>query len=328
MRMKKTICLFSSVFLCLFVKAQDNGEVKKNMQATIADKFPGTRTFDLQFLQYLSSGFDNKLFGKDFQEGEIKSHSRFRFGANIPVIRQPKWNLTSSFVYRYDAYDMQNVINKGDAQQPAFNQKHEYHYLSGGISFTYFSTLFKKPFIYNASILVDGSEKDAEWVKGFLGASWIFKRTPSTTMSVGALIFFDPSSPVPMAPTFSLEYKFRNSPWILDFILPQRLLMKRSLFTNGRLSLGTELTGDNFYVYTPTPPVYNFRQMELRTGITYEHNINGVILTFKSGFSSFFESKLTEKGKTASNYILEVNRKSPGYFSIGASYNPFKKKTR
>lgn len=329
--MKKTICLFSSVFFCLFLSAQENDDIKKNMQAELADKFPATRTIDIQFLQYLPSDFDTELLNEEYQKGEIKSYSKLRLGINVPLIRKPKWNITSSFIYNNDALDLRNVSSKTDPLQPISNSKHEFHTISGALSFTYFSTLFKKPFIYNSSLIVDGSDKDVERVKGFIAASIVLKRTPQTTMTVGGLVFFDPASPLPFAPTFSFDHKFRRSGWEMDFILPQRLLFKRNLLTNGRISLGTELAGNDLYTYNPLPgysSVYTFTQLELRSGLTYEHSINNVILSFKTGMSTPLSNKLTEKGKSTSDYILKMNRQSAGYFSVGASYNIFKKKTK
>jgi hypothetical protein len=328
--MKKTICFFSSAFFCLFVNAQEkDDEAKKLLQSGLADKFPAARVFDVQFVQYLPSDFDTKLLGKDFQDGEIKSHSKVRFAANLPIVYKPKWNITTSLLYRYEAFELQNVTEKSQPSLPAYNDKIDYHYLSGALSFTYFSNLGKMPFIYNASVIVDGTQKDAERIKGFLGASLVIKRTAQTVMTVGGLILIDPASPVPFTPTFTLDYKFKNSPWRLDFILPQRLLVKRNVFTNGRLSLGTELVTDGFYIYNSTPgyaSVYDYRQLELRSGITYEHNISDVILTFKTGISTFFNNRLSERGKSTNDYILSLNRDATGYFTLGASYNPFRKK--
>ena len=86
-----------------------------------------------------------------------------------------------------------------------------------------------KPFLYNASVIVDGTEKDAERIKGFFGATIILKKTERTTIGVGLIVLVDPTSPVPASPTFLIDHRFKNSKWSLDFILPQRFLFKRKL---------------------------------------------------------------------------------------------------
>lgn len=327
--MKKTICLFSLAFFCLNLKAQENDDIKKKMQATLADKFPETRTIDVRYLRYLPSDFDTELMKEGYEEGKLESYSKLRVAINLPVIRQPKWNVTSSFVYTNDAFDLRNVSSQNDPLQPSYNRKRDFHTFVGAISFTYFSTLFGKPFIYNSSLIADASNRDIERLKGFIGGSMVIKRTPQTMMTVGAVVFIDPASPLPFAPTFSLDHKFSGSAWVLDLILPQRLLLKRSLLTNGRISIGSEITGDGLYVNNPLPgysSVYNFTQVELRSGLTYEYGIKKIILSFKTGISTPLSNRLTEKGESSSDYILKVNRQSAGYFSIGASYNIFKKK--
>ncbi len=327
--MKKTICLFSLAFFCLNLKAQENDDIKKKMQATLADKFPETRTIDIRYLRYLPSDFDTELMEEGYEVGKLESYSKLRVGINLPVIRQPKWNITSSFIYTNDAFDLHNVSSQNNPLQPPYNKKREFHTFVGAVSFTYFSTLFGKPFIYNSSLIADASNRDIERLKGFIGGSLVIKRTPQTMMTVGAVVFVDPASPLPFAPTFSLDHKFSGSAWVLDLILPQRLLLKRSLLTNGRISIGSEIAGDGFYVNNPLPEyssVYNFTQVELRSGLTYEYGIKNVILSFKTGISTPLSNRLTEKGESTSDYILKVNRQSAGYFSIGASYNLFKKK--
>lgn len=329
--MKKITGLFSLAMLCLFANAQENDSLKKRMQAGLAARFPVTRTFDMQFLQYMPADFDTELLDKEDKHGEMQSYSKFRVGVNIPVIKKKKWNLTSSLFYRYDAFDMKNVTSKTDVLQPAFNTKSEFHTFTGALSFTYFSTLFGKPFIYNASGILDGTREGSELFKGLIGGSMVFKQTSRTVMTVGVLVFLDPTSPVPFAPVFSIDHKFRNSAWVMDLILPQRLLFRRSAFKNGRLSVGTEIAGDAVYVYNfdhGNAPVYTFSQQELRSGLTYEHSINKLILTAKIGFSNQIGGRLTEKGKPTGDYIMKLKRDGTMYFGLGVSYNIFNKKQR
>jgi len=327
--MKKTLSLFSLALLCLNVNAQQDEESKRKKQAAIAEKFPSTRTFDMQFLQYQPTDFKTERLGEDFQEGKIQSYSKFRVGINIPVIERKKWNLTSSFFYQRDAFTLENVINKAAIAQPVQEIKKDYQTLSGALSFVYFSELFGKPFIYNSTVNVDGTQKGAQRVKGFIGASLVIKRSPQTVMAVGGIFIIDPTSPIPIAPIFSLEHKFKGSAWVMDMILPQRLLFHRGMFENGRISVGSELAGDNFYVHNSAAgyaPVYTVTQMEVSSGITYEHSINKLIFRAKTGFSNPLQNRLTEKGKPIGDYIMKLKPEGSMYFGFGVSYNLFKLK--
>lgn len=331
--MKKNVFLFSSAFLCLFVNAQEQKEIKKGMQAAIADKFPFTRVLDVQYMQYLPSDFDSELFGEDFQEGTIQEHSRLRVSANLPVIMKPKWNITTSLIYMYDNYNFKDVHNTGRYNNaPLPNGKHDFHYLSGSLSFTYFSKLFNKPFLYNASIFTDGTEQSAERLKGFIGTTLVIKRTAQTTITTGLLVFIDPASPVPVTPIFTLEHKFKDSKWVFDCILPQRILFKRDVFKNSRISLGSELAPSGFYVYLSQPgfaDVYDYRQLEVRTGLTFETLLAKDLIAYgKAGWANTFNSRVTERGELTSNYILSTTQDGTGYLSFGMSFNPFAKKSK
>lgn len=317
-------------FLCSFANAQDNQDVKENATKAVTNRFPSTRLFDLQYQQYLPTDFDSELFDKPFEKGEIQNHYRFSASTNLSVITKPKWNITTSLRYRYEAFELNDVESRLDNTIPKYDEKYNYHYISGALSFTYFSRLFKKPFIYNASVIVDGTEKDAERIKGFFGANIILKKTANTTIGVGLIVLVDPTSPVPASPTFIWEHHFKNSPWTLDFILPQRLMFKRDLFKDGRLSLGTELNTNGFYTYvnqTGFAKVYDYRVLEINSGLTYEHSFSSsVVASFRAGLANVFNSRVSERGENTNDYIFSSKQDGTGYFSVGFSYNPNLKK--
>lgn len=320
-----------ALFFCAFVNAQEKEEFKEKVKEAVTERFPSTRFLDIQYQQYLPTDFDSELFDQAFEKGEIKNHYRLNANSNFTVFSKPRWNITTSLSYKYEAFELNDVERVNDAAIAPYNQNLDFHYLSATVSFTYFSSLFNKPFIYNASFTADGTEKDVERLKGVVGASIILKKTERTMIGVGAIIFIDPASPVPAAPTFIMEHKFKNSPWIMDLILPQRLLFHRPISQNGKLSLGTEMSGDGFYVYNKTPgfaDVYDYRVLELRSGVTYEHHINNTIIaTFKTGLSNVFNSRLSERGENTNDYIFSTKQDGTGYFSLGISFMPnFKKK--
>lgn len=329
--MIKSILSITAVMLTIIAGAQENQEPRKEVQQEVADKFPAARVFDIQFQQYLPSDFNSDLNDRPFENGTIQNHYKLKAAANIPFYKKPKWMLTASFNYKYEGYELDNVQQVSAVPIADYDKTPEFHYLSAAMSFTYYSSLFKKPFIYNASILTDGSERSAERIKGLIAGSLVLKRTENTTMTVGLVIFIDPASAIPLTPSFTLEHRFKNTAWTLDFILPQRLLFKRPVGNNGRISLGTELGSDGFYVYLNQPGlarVYDYRQLELKSGITYEHKVSEmVIATFRTGLSTVFNSRLSERGKSTNDYIWKSQQDGTAYFTLGLSFNPFVKKT-
>jgi len=324
--MKKTLFLVSSALLCLNAAAQDTETNKQKAQSAIADKFPFARVFDVKYVQYLPQDFDSRLLGDDFISGRIKNKSKLNIAANIPVIMKPKWNITASASYKYEHAELEQVKDFSGAPQTYYNGSNDFHYLSAAVSFTGFTTLFKKMFIYNASFIADGTEKDAQRIKGFVGGTFVLKANAKTKITAGLIVLIDPASPVPAAPVFTLEHKFNNG-WIADIILPQRLFLKHNVFENGRISIGTELIADGFYLNSSAPgfaKVYDYRQLELRSGVTYEHWFgDGLIGTAKVGLANVFNSRITERGESTNDYIFSTNQDGTGYFSLGFSYDPF-----
>lgn len=323
----KIICI---VFVCTSFKiaAQDKAAPMKKVASFVTEKFPTTRIFDVQYEQLGPTNFNSKLLGNRFETGRIENQSRFKAAFNMPFFasKSKKFVLTSSLRYKYEAYDFGEIYNY-NSDVTYRKEKQEIHYFAAALSATYMSTLFSKPIIYNATATVDGNEKNVQRLKGFVSASLVLKRTENTTMTIGLLGLLDPSSIVPIAPLFTYNHKFENSKWDVDFILPQRLLLRRELLENGRLSLGTELNTENFYINVDgleKKGVYELNQLELRSGVTYEYQFAPKLYgLFKAGVNNVLSMRVTERGERTSNYIYDQKQDAQGYFRFGISYNPF-----
>lgn len=292
----------------------------------INDKFPTTRTFDVQYDQFGSSDATTKIFGNAFEKGTVESHSRLKFAANIPFYRSAskRFFITNSFRYKREAFSFGDIQNETNTYT---RPDMDFHYFANTVTATYFSILWKKPVMYNASATVDADQYHFQRLKGLASAIIVLKKTTATTITVGAMLMLDPSSIVPFAPIATYEHQFSNSPWKLDFILPQRLLLKRLLLENGRLSLGTELGSENFYLAFDSAAfkgTYELNQLELKSGISYEYAIRkSLIGTFKTGIANVLSSRITERGERTNRYVIDNKQDPQFYFNIGLSYNPF-----
>lgn len=329
--MRSKMIFLVVVFTSLQTAAQEKEPGMKTLGKAIVDKFPTTRTFDVQYEQLGPTNYDSELFGNKFERGRIESHNRFKAAFNLPIYatKSKRLVLTTSLRYKYESYDFGDIQNYNDTQKYTRNTE-EFHYWAGAVSATYMSSLFKKPVIYNATVSVDGNEDDFQRLKGFVSAVIVLKRTPSTTITVGALGLLDPSSIVPVTPLFSINYKFKDSKWDMDFILPQRLLFRRELSENGRISIGTELNTESFYLNLKTSNlngVYELNQLELKSGITYEYCFTPKIIAFvKAGVNNVLSTRITEKGERTNRYVYDHTEDAQGYFRVGVSYNLFQRK--
>jgi hypothetical protein len=317
------------LFVCISLQtiAQEKTTMKTFGEA-VTDKFPTTRTFDVQYEQLGPTNFDSKLFGEPLEKGRIDNHNRLKFAFNLPfyVSDSKRFIMTSSLRYKYESYDFgETYANNSDV--PFSRGKEGVHYFAAALSATYMAKLFNKPIIYNATATIDGNQENVQRLKGIVSATLVLKRTANTTITVGALAMLDPSSIIPITPLFSYNHKFENSKWDFDFILPQRLLFRRELFESGRIAIGTELNSDNFYLNLDTPKlkgIYELNQLELKSGVTYDHRFTPKLIgLFKAGINNVISTRITERGERTTKYIYDQKEETQAYFRFGISYNPF-----
>ncbi|OAB76080.1 C2 domain-containing protein [Cochleicola gelatinilyticus] len=328
--MNKLFTVTAILFISTFATAQQTTDsLQQKATQSIKEKFPRARVLNFEYGQSLSREFDSEFFDEKFQEGEIKSQRTFNASANIPIYKTRKWGLTGSVNYQFNEFEFNN-IETTDITVFEQNGTVNFHNFSTAVSSTYFSTLFKKPVIYNASLIVDGNDEGLERVKGLVGLSFILKRTARTTMTLGAIVFIDPTSQLPFFPTFSYNHRFKNSKWEVDFILPQRLLLRRMVGENGRFSIGSSFGSTGFYVNVDNPnfaETFEYSQLEIKSGIIYEHRFSDYLIgTFQGGLQNFISNRLTEKGEPTNDFIYKNNQDPTGYFQVGISIDPFTKK--
>ena len=330
--MQKKLLLSLLLLFSLMINAQQkNDTLQQAVQKTISDKFPTARMLDVQFQRYLPTDYESESNGQPDAKGVISNHYRLKAAANIPIYEKTRFRLTGSLIYKFESYQLSDVqVPLGNAVN--YDTKNDFHYFSTILSYNYKAMLFKKPFICNTSIIADGSNKGYERIKGNITATLVLKKNEYNTFAIGLLVNLDPSAPLPAFPIVSYEHKFESNPWTFDFILPQRIMFKRPLLNDGRISIGAEMGGDGFYIYPNQPgykEVYEYRQLEIKSGITYEYNLgNGLFSTFKAGFSNVLKSKITERGESAKDYVWKSKQDGTAYFSLGISYSPRSKSNK
>lgn len=298
--------------------SQKRDSIPLKVRAFIADKFPQNRNFNIDFTQNSPYRFSSKLLGADLPDNKVKSFRQLKANTNIYLIKNKSWILSTSLNYRYTAFDTEEKIT------PETGKQSDFHYHSEAVNLNYFSKLFNKTAIYTASASIDGSEQHFERIRGMVTASIILKATPKTKMIVGLAGFIDPSSQIPILPIFTYENKFNNG-WVLDILLPKKMLVRKDIFANGRISLGTEIDNTSFYMYKNNR-TYEFRQLEINSGAIYEHNLgSNFIGTLKTGIRAVPQARVFDKAESFKDYIFEASYQPSFYFNVGLSYNPFGK---
>lgn len=201
----------------------------------------------------------------------------------------------------------------------------DFHYFFSSLNFTYFSTLFNKRMVYTSSLQFDGSDKHVERVKGMLTGTMILKANQRTKLAVGLLVNIDPSAQTPILPTFSYEHKFNNG-LVADIAFPRNIYLRKYVFGNGRVSLGSEIDRTSFYVYNidSTSQRYEYRQLDINSGLVYEHLIaKYFVLTAKTGMRLTTTGRLFRKEDSFNSPVFKTSPDPTFYINVGVSFNPF-----
>lgn len=309
---------------CVVGYGQKNDSLTEKVKSALADKFPSTRVLNLEYQQLSPYKTNLKTAdGGSSHEIKIKQLEQLRFDANIELIKKQQWILSTSLHYQYTSFNGQSQLPPPSVLN-SFSG--DFHYHSTALNLTHFRRLFGKPAIFNASISADGSEKHFERARGFLTGVVVLKHTAETTISLGVIAILEPSVEIPVLPVFTYERRFERQ-WVLDVALPQKVMLRKKLFEHSRISMGSQLNKTSFYMYENPNQTYEFRQLEINSGFTYERNLgHSIIASVKTGMQNTFNSRIFEKQKSFKNYVLENNPKPSFYLNVGMSFNPFYKK--
>lgn len=296
----------------------------KKAMAQITDRFPSTRMVHLEYGQLAPYRYSSDPSNPVSPKNKVTNQSFVKANVNFSFVRKQKFMLGATLSYRYIGATAES---SGVLFGSPGNTKEDFHYHSTSLNALYFSKLFHKTVIYSGNLIVDGSEQHFERLRGRLSATMLLKANAQTKIMVGLTAIIDPSSQIPALPIFSYEHRFANG-LMADILLPQRIQFKKDVFRNGRLSLGTEMGQNSFYLYNQdsTGRKYEFRQTELNTGFTYEQLIGGAMSTFiKTGMKSSLNARIFKKSASVNDYVFEAKPNAAFYVSVGLSINPFSK---
>lgn len=301
---------------------RDSVNVPKRIVAYAADKFAIVRPLNIEFSQVGAYSFTPKKGGISMQDGKVNDFTQAKVSANFNFIKKKTWMLGATASYRYTRAES-NLFEPISGNPTLI--KEDFHYLLSSINLTYFSSLFGKRTIYSSSLIVDGSEQHFERVRGLLTGVMVLKANAKTKMTAGLAVNIDPSAQTPIIPVFTYEHKFDNG-LIADVTLPKSVYMRKFLFKNtGRVSVGAEMDRTSFYVYNldGTDQRYEYRQLDINSGVIYEHAIGDFVITGKTGVKLTPSGRLFKKEESFNDAVFEMKPDPTFYFNVGVSFNPF-----
>lgn len=323
----KLVLILGAMILSKAGLAQSQDSLSKKVVAYAADKFPVTRTFNFEFSGTGPYNFTSTLRGEALPAGRVTNWTQARASANINFIQSRNWILGTTFTYRLTS--LTAALNE-PVSGLASSVKEDFQYHASSLNLTYISKLFNKTTIYSSSVSIDGSEKKFERIRGLFSATMLLKADARTKMGIGFVANIDPSAQLPVLPVFTYEHRFDNG-LVADIVLPRNVFIRKQVFGNGRITLGTELDRSSFYLYNldNSGRTFEFNQVDINNGLIYEHLLwNYFILTMKGGVRLSPFSRVFDRSESVNDYIFQAKPAKTLYFNVGLSFNPFARKNR
>jgi len=305
-----------------FSQNRDTVGTPKRIVTYAADKFSVARPLNIEFIYAAPYNYTSEREGKPLPESKVTAFSQLKISSNFNFIKRKQWLLGATLGYRFTSVQTDITASAGGSIRTV---EGNYHYFFSSLNFTYFSTLFGKRMVYTSSLQLDGSDKHVERVRGLLTGTMILKANQRTKLGVGLFVSIDPSAQTPVLPTFSYEHKFDNG-LVADIVFPRNLYLRKYVFGNGRISLGSEIDRTSFYVYNldSTSQRYEYRQLDINSGLVYEHLLGKYfVLTAKTGMRLTTTGRLFRKEDSFNSPVIKTSPDPTFYFNIGVSFNPF-----
>ena len=331
--MKKYIfCLIlyiyaSSLFVNIFAQtSQSSDSLTNGVRKYVARNFSEARTINLYWNTSLSHDYTLKQNGQKIEEGESKDIHTINFSATVPILLLKNASIYANGQYNSYQFDSFNNTDKGAS---ALFTKNEggYSFYEGSISGNYRFRIGNKPIMLMASLLGDGWDKKFEKVSGVFSAILILKQSNTSNLSVGlyGMTLYDK---IPVMPVIAYTHQFTPN-LSIDITLPSRTYLRYQFKNSHRLSIGTSMYSEQFYMATDVdglPQTSYFRKTSIRPEIVYEYIINNhFYLSARGGVSKLIKGGLyntNRKGIDGDPYIKYTEPVTP-FFNLGFSYNIF-----
>lgn len=334
--MRKQIVLFMilAIHQTIIINAQtaETDSLAKEIRSYVARNFSRSRTFNLYWEVNPSHDYKLKQNGQVIEDGKVRNANTIKFATTVPVLLSKNFSLYANGQANFYTFD---AFNKATGElSPIFSEKNEdkdknnHSYYKGGLSATYRTKVFGKPFILNANISGDGWNRSFEEVEGSFSAIMVLRSTPTTTFSVG-MYGMTLYNEIPAIPIITYWHQF-NTKLSIDVTLPRSTYLRYQLNDNHRFSLGTLLESEQFYIrpnIEGLPETCLFNTSNIKPELVYEFIVNKhFYFIARGGASAVIQGglyKTNRKGVNGDPFI-KFDQSATPFFNLGFSYNIFK----
>jgi hypothetical protein len=297
--------------------------MRDNMTQQAALRYPALRLAVVQVETIGGTHYTSTLQGKDFLNGTVRPERTVKAIFNVPVYTSGKQELSVIAAYNGQENALTNTVSQ-IPQYRVSNGEYNLQNLSLALNYKRTDSLFHKRIAWGGTLVTNFSlQSSYTRTIGLIYGVVPLKTTRTTRIFAGLVVSTDPSSLIPVIPTFSYWHKFAGFPWEISLDLPTRLLMRRPVFSKGLLSLGTELAQNNLIRKIDEAPFqggFAIRDLELKNGFTLEYPVLRKVLIGCSGGLLYTPTyRIQDPGKSNNDYLIGIKRNPGPYFNISIS---------
>jgi hypothetical protein len=320
--------LFSQVLAYSPVAAQQSKndsllKMRDNMAEQAALRYPVLRMVTVQMETGGDVHYTSKLYGKNFLSGENQSKSRVQVTFRHPVYTFGRQQISIAADYVFQETGLKNTVNQ-IPQVSIGDGTYNLQNLALEITYRRMDSLFNKPIVWGGTLFTDFSlQSSFARATGLLFGIVPLKTTGTTRISAGLAVLYDPVSITPVLPTFSYWHKFARSPWEISLDIPTHAYLRRTVFSKGLFSIGTELIENRLLRKVDWHTMqggFAFRDIDLKNGFTLEYPIfRKLLIGCGGGLLYMMQYRVQDPGKGNNDYAIRIKRNPTTYFNINIS---------
>jgi hypothetical protein len=292
----------------------------------LAMRYPGLRQFNVVTSIYGNADFDAKNNDQEFVRGKMKTLRTSAF-FNTPSVQWAGNSLSATLFYTYTSIELKDNINYLPEPQvrPIKSDKST---IDLALNYSRSDSIFHHPIIY--SLIVNFISDNLSSVRRFNfngSVSLPVIRKRNTSLSIGALLLIDPSSPSPVLPIVNYYHQFTASGIELIVDIPTGVNIKKQIARNAWVLVGSNQNSystfyDNYGGLLNGKASYN--TIEVRSGLSFEYLFaKKLVLGLGSGINNTVSSRLFRAGENFKSASVISKVQSAPYVNLSLSLLPF-----
>lgn len=292
----------------------------------LAVRYTALRQFNIVTSAYNDGDFDAKINGQHFASGKIKT-LRISSFFNTPAVQWNGNSLSATLFYTYTSIQLKDNVN--DLTEPKLSPlMSDKNTFDLALNYSRSDHLFHHEIIYSAIVNFISDNTNGLRRFNFNGSFSLplIKKT-NTTFSAGALLLIDPSSPLPVLPIINYYHRFTSSDIELIVDLPTGLNLKKQIFKNTWLMLGSNQNSYSTF-YKGYQGLLNgkgsYNTIEIRNGLLFEYLFaKKLMLGLGGGINNTVTSRFFREGENFNSASVVSKNKSTPYVNLSLSLLTF-----